>query len=91
MSNVWQKMIEVMSNDFFETDNLMITPQTRLGEVPYWDSMAAVNLQILLHETFQVELPLELLRDNTTFNEMITLIEQPDQIPEAARRFRERN
>lgn len=91
MSDVWQKMQEVISNDFFETGNLLITPQMRLGDVPYWDSMSAVNLQILLHETFHVELPLELLHDDTTFNEMITLIKQPEQIAEAVKRFRERS
>jgi acyl carrier protein len=91
MSDVWQKMKEVISDKFFEIGNLLITPQTRLGDIPYWDSMSAVNLQILLHETFHVELPLELFHDNTTFNEMITLVEQPEQIPDAVRRFRERS
>lgn len=84
-------MKEVISDNLFEIGDILITPQTKLGEIPDWDSMAAVNLQMLLHETFHVELPLELLHENTTFSEMITLMEQPDRISEAVRTFRERN
>ena len=91
MSDALQKMKEVIAANLFEIGDLLITPQTRLGEIPDWDSMAAVNLQMILNETFHVELPLELLHENTTFSEMITLMEQPDQISEAVRRFRERN
>jgi acyl carrier protein len=91
MSDVLRKMKEVIAANLFEIGDLLITPQTRLGEIPDWDSMAAVNLQMLLNETFHVELPLELLHENTTFSDMITLMEQPDQISEAVRRFRERN
>jgi acyl carrier protein len=91
MNDVWLKMKEVISDNLFEIGDILITPQTKLGEIPDWDSMAAVNLQMLLHETFHVELPLELLHENTTFSEMITLMEQPDRISEAVRTFRERN
>jgi acyl carrier protein len=91
MSDVLRKMKEVIAANLFEIGDLLITPQTQLGEIPDWDSMAAVNLQMLLNETFHVELPLELLHENTTFSDMITLMEQPDQISEAVRRFRERN
>lgn len=91
MSDILRKMKEAIAANLFEIGDLLITPQTRLGEIPDWDSMAAVNLQMLLNETFHVELPLELLHENTTFSDMITLMEQPDQISEAVRRFRKRN
>jgi acyl carrier protein len=91
MNDVWQKMKAVLVDNFFEIGDILITPETKLSEIPDWDSMAAVNLQILLHDTFHVDLPLELLHDDTRFNELITLMEQPDKIPEAVRIFRERN
>ena len=91
MNDVWQKMKAVLVDNFFEIGDILITPETKLSEIPDGDSMAAVNLQILLHDTFHVDLPLELLHDDTRFNELITLMEQPDKIPEAVRIFRERN
>jgi hypothetical protein len=53
--------------------------------------MVAVNLQILLHDTFHVELPLELLHEDTIFNDLVMLMEQPDKIPAAMKKFRVRN
>ena len=91
MNDVWQKMKEVLVDNLFEIGNLLITRETRLGEIPDWDSMAAVNLQILLHDTFHVDLPLDLLHEETTFSELITLMEHPEMLSEAVRRFRERN
>ena len=91
MNNVWKKMKTVLVDNLFEIADILITPETKLGEIPDWDSMAAVNLQILLHETFHVDLPMELLHEFTTFSELIALMEHPDKIPEAVRQFRERN
>jgi acyl carrier protein len=91
MNDVWQKMKAVLADNLFEIGDILITPETKLGEIPDWDSMAAVNLQILLHETFHVDLPMELLHECATFSEIIALMEKPDTIPEAVRQFRERN
>jgi len=91
MNDVWQKMKEVLADNLFEIDELLITRETRLGEIPDWDSMAAVNLQILLHDAFHVDLPLDLLQEETTFSELITLMEHPDKLSEAVRKFRQRN
>ncbi len=84
-------MKQVLLDNFFESGDGSITPETKLGEIPDWDSMEAVNLQILLHDTFHVDLPLELLQEYTTFSELIRFMEQPDMISEAVRNFRERN
>lgn len=91
MNDIWQKMNEVLEDCLFEIGDIMVTPETRLGEIPDWDSIAAVSLQMLLHETFNVDLPLDLLHENTTFSEIVALMEQPDRISEAVRMFRERN
>ena len=80
MSETWQKMNEVILDYLFEIDDVAIRPEMKLSELPDWDSIAAVNLQMLLHETFHVDLPLDLFREDTTLSELITLVEQPDQI-----------
>lgn len=91
MNDAWNKIKTILEDNLFEIGDILITPETKLGEIPDWDSMAAVNLQILLHETFHVDLPMELLQEFTTFRELIALMEHPDKIPEAVRQFRERN
>jgi len=91
MNDVWDKIKTVLEDNLFEIGDILITPETKLGEIPDWDSMAAVNLQILLHETFHVDLPMELLHEFTTFRELIALMEHPDMIPDAVRQFRVRN
>jgi acyl carrier protein len=91
MNDAWLKIKTILEDNLFEIGDVLITPETKLGEIPDWDSMAAVNLQILLHETFHVDLPMELLQEFTTFRDLIALMEHPDKIPEAVRQFRERN
>lgn len=51
--------------------------ETVLGDMPEWDSMAAVNLQTLLLQEYQVEVPLELLADETSLQEVMAFIENP--------------
>ena len=91
MSEVWQKMNEVILDYLFEIGDISITPETKLGEIPDWDSISAVSIQMLIHETFHVELPLELLREDTTLSELITLVEQPDKISETIDKFKGKN
>ncbi|HYA15254.1 MAG TPA: hypothetical protein VEF33_13040 [Syntrophales bacterium] len=91
MNDIWLKMKGVLLDNLFEIGDGSITLETKLGEIPDWDSMVAVNIQIILHDTFHVDLPLELLHENTIFKELVMFMEQPDRIPEAVRRFRERN
>jgi acyl carrier protein len=91
MNDIWQTMKQVLLDNFLESGDGFITPETKLGEIPDWDSMEAVNLQILLHDTFHVDLPLELLHEDTIFNDLVMLMEQPDNIPAAMKKFREKN
>jgi acyl carrier protein len=51
--------------------------ETVLGEMPEWDSMAAVNLQTFLLQEYEVEVPLELLADETSLKEIIAFLENP--------------
>lgn len=57
--------------------------ETVLGEMPEWDSMAAVNLQTFLLQEYEVEVPLELLADETSLKEIITFLENPSLQDEA--------
>lgn len=51
--------------------------ETVLGDMPEWDSMAAVNLQTLLLQQYDVEVPLELLADETSLQDVIAFLENP--------------
>ena len=51
--------------------------ETVLGDMPEWDSMAAVNFQTLLLQEYEVEVPLELLADETTLQDVIAFLENP--------------
>lgn len=57
--------------------------ETALGDMPEWDSMAAVNLQTFLLQEYEVEVPLELLADETSLKEIITFLENPSLQDEA--------
>lgn len=91
MSEVWQKMNEIILDYLFEIGDISLTPETKLGEIPDWDSISAVSIQMLIHETFQVDLPLDLLREETTLRELIMLVEHPDKISETIEKFQGRN
>ncbi len=65
---------------FPECQGSDLTLETVLGEMPEWDSMAAVNLQTFLLQQFEMEVPLELLADETSIQEVIAYIEHPDSV-----------
>jgi len=92
MTDLWNQLKAVLLEEFLEiADATAVTEKTKLAEIPNWDSMAAVNLQILINEIFQVELPLDLLQDEATFEELIGFIREPETIADAMRRFHERS
>lgn len=92
MYDVWKKLKPVLQEEFLEAgDMTAVTEQTKLGEIPNWDSMAAVNLQILINETFQIDLPLDLLPDEATFADLIVFIQSPATIADAMRKLNGRS
>jgi acyl carrier protein len=56
---------------------MMLSMETQLGELPEWDSMAAVNWQTFLLQQFEVDVPLELLADETSLQELLSFLENP--------------
>jgi acyl carrier protein len=77
------KMIAKGIRDLFPDMGAGISPDTRLGEIPDYDSMAAVNLQTYLEETFRVSVPLDLLGEELTIRELMEYIEQPEKLKTA--------
>jgi len=74
------KTLKVGIEDLFpEVENLNITEETRLGDIPDFDSMAGVNLQSFIDETFKVAIPLDLLGEDTTLKDIVDFIENPAQ------------
>jgi acyl carrier protein len=62
---------------FPECVDMVLSNETILGELPEWDSMAAVNLQSFLHQAFDIEVPLELLADETRIQEICDFLDNP--------------
>ena len=61
---------------FPEAGDMAIESDTRLGDIPEWDSMNAVNLQTYLEKRCAVSIPLELLIEDTTVGELIRFMTQ---------------
>jgi acyl carrier protein len=71
------RVIESLREVFPECNDMILSMDTQLGELPEWDSMAAVNLQTILLQQFEVEVPLELLADQTKLQEVMDFIQNP--------------
>ncbi len=72
------QLIKGLEELFPECQGTDISVETLLGEMPEWDSMAAVNFQTFLLQQFEMEVPLELLADETSIQEVIAYIEDPE-------------
>lgn len=72
-----ERMIEGLREVFPECCDMMLSLETQLGDLPEWDSMAAVNLQTFLLQQFEVEVPLELLADQTRLQEVMDFLQDP--------------
>jgi acyl carrier protein len=92
MRDAWEKLKTVLREEFLEAGDITaVTEETKLGEIPNWDSMAAVNLQILINETFHIDLPLDLLTEEAAFEELIGFINVPETIADAMRKLNGRS
>ncbi|MGD8836674.1 MAG: acyl carrier protein [Desulfobacteraceae bacterium] len=76
------KIFQEIEELFPECRAKELSLETVLGEMPEWDSMAAVNLQTLLLQQYEIEVPLELLADETSLKDVIAFLESPE-IPKA--------
>lgn len=78
------QVIQGLCEVFEDCETMALSEETLLGDLPEWDSMAAVNLQTHLHQEFQVEVPLELLADETSLQEVVAFLADPNS-PQATR------
>ena len=78
------KKLKVGIEDLFpEVESIAVTGETRLGDIPDFDSMAAVNLQTFIEENFKVAIPLDLLGEDTTLKDIVDFIENPGKLAAA--------
>jgi len=82
MDKIWEKMKDVILDYLFEIDDISITLEMKLGEIPDWDSISAASIQMLLHETFNLDLPLDLLHEDMTLSGLVFLVKHPDRVSE---------
>ena len=85
MSGVLNKVIMGLVDMFPEVDGSKIDGETTLGELPDWDSMAAVNLQVFIDDNFHVQVPLDLLNERAKLAEVVKYIEDPEALKKAKR------
>jgi acyl carrier protein len=70
-------IIEGLQTVFPECRQMDLSSETLLGDLPEWDSMAAVNFQTYLQQQFDLEVPIELLADSTSLQEVMEFIANP--------------
>ncbi|HOF05064.1 MAG TPA: acyl carrier protein [Syntrophales bacterium] len=85
MADTFRKLKAGIADLFPETEGMTIGTDTPLGDIPDFDSMAAVNLQNFISETFNVTIPLDLFGAEVTLGEIVILIENPGRIDTAAK------
>ncbi len=74
MDEILEKIKAGILDIFPEAAVIEITLEMKLGDIPEWDSIAAVNLQTYLQETFPVRIPLDLMSDETAIGELAAFI-----------------
>lgn len=76
MEQIYNQLIEGLHEVFPESEDLTFAPDSILGDLPDWDSMAAVNLQSHLRQVLDIEIPLDLLADETTIEELAAFMKE---------------
>jgi len=74
MDEIMTKIRNGILELFPDIGSLPITADTLLGEIPDFDSMAAVNLQTFLEANFPLKIPLDMLNEETTIGELVVHI-----------------
>jgi acyl carrier protein len=80
LENILKRVRTGLQEIFPELGDYSISAETRLGEIPDWDSMGAVNFQLFLEQEFHLAIPQDFLGEETTIRDVMTFIENPDSI-----------
>jgi acyl carrier protein len=75
MNDIFTKIKEGIYQLFSDAEDIELTMDTKLEEIPDWDSMGAVNLQSYLEQEFQVAVSLDMLDEETSLGELVSRIE----------------
>ncbi|MGE0086695.1 MAG: hypothetical protein AB7S75_20005 [Desulfococcaceae bacterium] len=75
MDSMLQAMYEGLQEIFPEMGDMVLTYETKLQEIPDWDSMSSVNLQVFLEQNFGIFVSQDFLGDNTTIGEILVMKE----------------
>ncbi len=76
MNDIMEKIKQGILDIFPEIGKVPITAEMSLGEIPDFDSMAAVNLQTFLEENFPLKVSLDMLTVEMTIGELVAYIAQ---------------
>lgn len=74
MQDILNKIKDGIIDLFPEVGNLTLTAETSLGQIPDFDSMASVNFQTFLEESFPLRIPLDMINEETTLGELAAYI-----------------
>jgi len=75
------KITEGLHEVFPESVGVEVNAETLLDEIPDWDSMASVNLQMFLEDAFGCPVPPELLSGETPIGDIVQHIQTEEQSP----------
>jgi len=70
MSEILETIKNALADLFPEVGTMTLTEATRLGEIPDYDSMAAINIQTFLEETYPLKVSLDMLNEEMTLGEL---------------------
>ena len=84
MNAILQRIFVGLRELFPDLEDVDLTPEMPLIDVPDWDSMAAVNLQSFLDQQFQVRVPMDLLSEETTLAEVAGFLHDPATMQQSA-------
>ncbi len=69
--NIVATITDGLNEVFPESVGMEVNAKTRLDEIPDWDSMASVNLQMFLESAFGCSVPTELLSGETAIGDIV--------------------
>lgn len=78
------RFVEGLEEIFPEAMDMDITYETRMEDLPDWESMAAVNLQALIERLYNVNIPQDAMGDETTIGELLEMINHPESLEAGA-------
>lgn len=76
MKEIISRLTRGLTELFPDLSPAAITPETVMGEIPDWDSMSAINLQVFLNDHFGTAIEQDFLNDDTSIRDIIDRIRE---------------